>query len=209
MASVVDTIFLLLISVASNRQNKAHNYWNISTVFNVGALRVPQVSLKVSFTGTGLRSTSAAALPHAVLHFTAGFLYSLSTPQVCHNEELEEVFSFHLPHPWPLTRPLTPQGPQQACSPRYLTTRALLCHLSPARKPTFTTRPNRPRLFPPSPSGRKWRRSDEATEEEDSPQREVPPSALEGASSCCLAGTSVGVHRRGRRMDPELWPFSQ
>lgn len=61
VVSVVDTRFLLLISAASNRQNKAHNCSNISTFFNVGALRVPQVSLKVSFTGTGLRSTSVAA----------------------------------------------------------------------------------------------------------------------------------------------------
>lgn len=61
VVSVVDTMFLLLISAASNRQNKAHNCSNISTFFNVGALRVPQVSLKVSFTGTGLRSTSVAA----------------------------------------------------------------------------------------------------------------------------------------------------
>lgn len=61
VVSVVDSIFRLLISAPSNRQNKAHNYSNISTFFNVGTLWVVQVSLKVSFPGTGLHSPSAAA----------------------------------------------------------------------------------------------------------------------------------------------------
>lgn len=61
VVSVVDSMFRLLISAASNRQNKAHNDSNISTFFNVGTLRVVQVSLKVSFPGTGLHSLSAAA----------------------------------------------------------------------------------------------------------------------------------------------------
>lgn len=61
--SVVDPLFLLLISAAPTRQNKAPNYSNISAFFHAGALGSVQVRLKASFTGTGLHSTSAAAAP--------------------------------------------------------------------------------------------------------------------------------------------------
>lgn len=40
VVSVVDTTFLLLVSVASNRHNKLHNNSNIST-FNAGAQSSP------------------------------------------------------------------------------------------------------------------------------------------------------------------------
>lgn len=90
--------------------------------------------------------------------------------------------------------PSDPSGPLRGCSPRTLTTRALLRHLSPTRMPRLSDTEQLGRPAEASVSGEREDGVKRRKKKEDiksSSQCEIHPSASGGLSSCCLPGGKV------------------
>lgn len=112
--------------------------------------------------------------------------------------------------------PSDPAGALLGCSPRTLTTQALLRHLSPIRKPSlFDTKQLGPGLLWPLSWGKmkmEWRVGKEEEDIKSSTQCEIHPSALGGCrlAVCQGQGHSVGVEylqKNIQKTNAELCPF--
>lgn len=99
--------------------------------------------------------------------------------------------------------PSDPSGPLQGCSPQTLTTQALLCHLSPTRKPcsSDTGQPGSARSNVSRLTGGMRENTAEEEDIKSSTQREINPSAPRG---CRLS-----VWRRTRAKVLELGAGAQ
>lgn len=94
--SVVDTMFLLLISAASTRQNKVPNYSNVSAFFHGGALRSSSGQTEGVLHRHGPPQHLCSSSSHTSVCTSTP---ASSTPTQHLSEELEEVFGLHLPQP--------------------------------------------------------------------------------------------------------------
>lgn len=149
MVSVVETIFLLLISVASRRQYRAHNYSNISTSFNVGALGALQVSRKGPLQAGPSQHLCSSSSHTSVCTSTP----ASSTPTQrlnCATMRSERRCSPKPSSPRTSDTASDTSGPSAGVN---LPTQPLLRHSTPTRKPTFTARPDWPCLFAPPLQG--------------------------------------------------------